>query len=128
MPNTSVPAAAEGLPSFTRRSFLGGVAITAIPSAAVAIEVSSTHNQALTPEQRIQVAVKEIEAAMAERFPDFLISATIEDKRPQIYKPGGFYEGDITRSMVSIYAYNDLYGPEIARWFVDYPELRRTAE
>ncbi len=40
MPNKFVPAAATGLPSVNRRSFLGGVAMVAIPSATVMISAA----------------------------------------------------------------------------------------
>lgn len=36
MPNTSIPAAAEGLPKISRRSLLGGLAVMATPVAAAA--------------------------------------------------------------------------------------------
>jgi hypothetical protein len=106
------------LPALSRRGFLGAVAVTMIPvGAATAIAAVPVP---LTPAERIAAAVREIEAAMAERFPGFTISATVEDKRPQVGRAGSFVEGEISRSIVMIYASENRYGPEEARWFVNY--------
>jgi hypothetical protein len=117
MPNNLVQAAAEGLPKLTRRLFLGGTAVASLPAAAAAASITDADRP--SPEQRIAAAVKEIEEAMAERFPGFKVSAKLEDVRPSVFKAGEFTEGEINRSMVMIYAYEDRYGPEDPRWFVD---------
>lgn len=53
-----------------RRTFLAGAALSTLPVAAVA------SSPALTPEQRIETAIAEIEAAMRELHPGWEVQVT----------------------------------------------------
>lgn len=65
MPNTTVRAAAEGMPKVNRRSFLGSSVALALPTAALAIV---THTEAAavaeTPLDRVYRLADELSAAM----------------------------------------------------------------
>lgn len=65
MPNTTVPAAAPGLPSINRRTFLRGAA----PAAAFAVAAAPA-SAAVTPEERARRAWAEFSDAMRDLVAD----------------------------------------------------------
>jgi hypothetical protein len=69
MPNTPVPAAAEGLPKVTRRMFLRQGAVAGVAAVAVAPLATAESAPRLTPDERIATALAEIKAAYHEKFP-----------------------------------------------------------
>jgi hypothetical protein len=73
MPNTLVPATGEAVAasnaSLSRRRFLGGVAITAIPSAAVAIEVGRPQDVPMSAQERFDFHLAAVKKAAEELDP-----------------------------------------------------------
>lgn len=67
MPNT-IQAAAEGMPTFTRRKALGFLAAIATPTAAVASAAPLLRKEpaapSLTPQEQLEAAIAAMEAAM----------------------------------------------------------------
>ncbi|MFK4770139.1 hypothetical protein [Rhizobium sp. ZW T2_16] len=86
----------------SRRGFLGGVAITAIPSAAIAIEVGATHDQPMTAQERFDFHLSELKRAAEEldpRIGDWLVrDHTSAGEGCSIlisaFRTTGWYEGD----------------------------------
>jgi hypothetical protein len=94
----------------TRRTFLGAAAVASLPVAALASPVR-------TPQQRIEAAIAEIEAAMRELHPGWDVQIKNDVIRPI---KSDKREGDPSRHGVLIFATGNLYGPEKGRWFVDH--------
>ncbi|NEK15710.1 hypothetical protein [Rhizobium leguminosarum] len=78
MPNKLVQAATEGLPSLTRRLFLGGAAVASLPVAAASVilsrpEPTSSVDDFLAkalPAERIRYHSNALAEAMAEMHPE----------------------------------------------------------
>lgn len=102
MPNKPVPVAATGLPNVRRRSFLGGMAIMAVPSAAVAATVAISDSEPMTVQQRFDFHLAEFKKAAEEldpRIGDWLVrDHTSASEGCSIlvsaFRTTGWYEGD----------------------------------
>lgn len=68
MPNTSVRAATEGLPSITRRVLLRNTAVAGVAGAGVAVPATAAP-QKLTPAERTDAPLEEIKDAILEMNP-----------------------------------------------------------
>ncbi|PZU23781.1 MAG: hypothetical protein DI589_05795 [Shinella sp.] len=96
----------------TRRTFLTGAALSTIPVAAVA------SSPVLTPEQRIETAIAEIEAAMRDLHPGWEVQVTNQTIRPVEFASGT--EGPASRQAILIFGTANRFGPENGRWFVNH--------
>ena len=86
----------------SRRGFLGGVAITAIPSAAVAIEAAKPHHEPMTAQQRFDFHLAEFKRAAEELDP--MIGDWLQKGQPgdeggcvillSAFRRTGQYDGD----------------------------------
>lgn len=98
-----------------RRTILAGTVASGI--AAIA-GLPSRAKAAPTPEERIDAAMAEISAALAEQYPGWTIQTRHDVVSPQIYP--SMERGEPCRAGVLIFATENRHGPETARWFVDY--------
>ena len=75
--------------ALTRRLFLSRVpAAVAIGVTPAVVLASVEPPEAMTPEHRIEAAMKEIEAALQERYPGFKLQTRFDIRRPKIYGEG----------------------------------------
>lgn len=94
----------------TRRTFLGAAAVASLPVAALASPVR-------TPQQRIEAAIAEIEAAMREMHPGWDVQTTNEAIRPIDFATKS--ELPAARHAILIFGTANRYGPEQDRWYVN---------
>lgn len=117
MPNTSIRAAAEGLPKFTRRGAIGLIAAIVTPTVALTSEVPSMREEApapsLTPEEQLAAATAAMESAMIAihgegvrilRNGNHIISF-LEPEKPRIveWQGDGEYEVELTKKLQPIF-------------------------
>lgn len=94
-----------------RRTFLAGAALSTLPVAAVA------SSSVLTPEQRIETAIAEIEAAMRELHPGWDVQVTNQTIRPVDFASGT--EGPASRHAILIFGTANRHRQEVGRWYVN---------
>lgn len=94
-----------------RRTFLAGAALSTLPVAAVA------SSPVLTPEQRIDTAIAEIEAAMRELHPRWDVQVTNQTIRPVDFASGT--EGPACRQAILIFGTANQHRQEVGRWYVN---------
>ncbi|WMT88651.1 hypothetical protein NO932_08615 [Pelagibacterium sp. 26DY04] len=120
MPNL-IPAPAECLPT-SRRTILAALAGLPLLGALPALAAS-----AQTPDDRIAFALREIESAMAEKYPGWRVQVLHHVARSQRFKNGGFAEGEITHEAALLYVSQEKWGAEEARYFVNHVPKEGTA-
>lgn len=103
--------AAEGLPR-SRRSILA--ALAGLPFLGALPVLAATQG----PDDRIAFALREIESAMAEKYPGWRVQVLHRVARCQQYRNGGFLEGEITHEAALLYVSQEKWGAEEARYFV----------
>jgi hypothetical protein len=108
----------------SRRTALKGGVVLALTSHTPAVAKSVTVTN-LPPQQRIDTAIEEIKAALAEMHPNWRMQAQDHVLRYKMYQPGSFYDGDAYRHTILISTGEERHGPQDVRYFtVDLPEVR----
>lgn len=95
-----------------------GVAAFVIGVPAAGLTQAAMSEPPPSPQERIERAMREIEAAMREAYPDWRLQCTDQVMRHLAYTAEGLRELAPSSHAVLIYATADRYGEEEARLFI----------